>query len=119
NPDTIVQEDTFSVMLEFFETHSDVGMAGCKVLNPDGSLQLACRRSFPTPWVAFTKVTGLSSMFPRSGLFGKYNLTYKDPDATYEVDAISGSFMFLRREVYEKTGGFDEQFFMYGEDLDL
>ena len=66
NPDTIVQEDTFSVMLDFFREHGDVGMAGCKVLNPDGSLQLACRRSFPTPWVAFTKVTGLSSLFPRS-----------------------------------------------------
>jgi O-antigen biosynthesis protein len=119
NPDTVVQEDTVKIMMEFFRQHPDAGMAGCRVLNPDGTLQLACRRSFPTPWVAFTKVTGLSSLFPGSSLFGKYNLTYKDPNSSYEVDAISGSFMFFRREIFAQTGGFDERFFMYGEDLDL
>ncbi len=118
NPDTIVQEDTFRVMMEFLETHPAVGLAGCKILNPDGSFQLPCRRSFPTPWVAFTKTIGLSALFPRSQWFGRYNLTYLDPDASYEVDAVSGSFMMLRREVYEKIGGLDEAFFMYGEDLD-
>jgi hypothetical protein len=119
NPDTIVAEDTFDKMIKFFEEHSDVGLAGCKILNPDGSLQLACRRSFPGPWTSFTKVTGLSNLFPKSKLFARYNLTYLDENQTYEVDAISGSFMMLRKEVYEKVGGFDEQFFMYGEDLDL
>ncbi len=118
NPDTIVQENTFTVMIDFFRAHSGVGLAGCKILNPDGSLQLACRRSFPTPWVAFTKIIGLSSVFPRSTLFGRYNLTYLDEDETCRVDAVSGSFMFLRRTVLEVTGGLDEQFFMYGEDLD-
>jgi GT2 family glycosyltransferase/lipopolysaccharide/colanic/teichoic acid biosynthesis glycosyltransferase len=118
NPDTLVQEDTLHTMMAFFEQHSDVGLAGCKILNPDGSLQLACRRSFPTPWVAFTKITGLSALFPYSKLFGRYNLTYLNPDESHEVDAVSGSFMFLRREVYEQVGGLDEQFFMYGEDLD-
>lgn len=118
NPDTIVQEDTFRVMLEFLDVHPTVGLAGCKILNPDGSFQLPCRRSFPTPWVAFTKIAGLSSLFPRTRLFGRYNLTYLDPDASYEVDAVSGSFMMLRREVYEAIGGLDEAFFMYGEDLD-
>ncbi len=118
NPDTIVQEDTFSVMMRFFEENPDVGLAGCKILNPDGSFQLPCRRSFPTPWVAFTKIFGLAGMFPKSRLFGKYNLTYLSEDETYEVDAVSGSFMVLRREVYEKIGGLDETFFMYGEDLD-
>jgi O-antigen biosynthesis protein len=118
NPDTIVQEDTFRVMLDFFRAHPETGLAGCRILNPDGSFQLPCRRSFPTPWVAFTKVFGLSTMFPKSRLFGRYNLTYLDPDATYEVDAVSGSFMMLRRAVYEKIGGLDESFFMYGEDLD-
>lgn len=119
NPDTLVAEDTFQKMIEFFDSHLDVGMAGCKILNPDGTLQLACRRSFPGPWTAFTKVTGLSSLFPKSKLFARYNLTYLDENQTYEVDAISGSFMMLRKEVYDKVGGFDEQFFMYGEDLDL
>lgn len=118
NPDTVVQEDTFSVMLDFFRTHPEAGLAGCKILNPDGTLQLPCRRSFPTPWVAFTKIFGLSALFAGSRLFGRYNLTYLDPGKTYPVDAISGSFMMVRRSVYETVGGLDESFFMYGEDLD-
>ena len=118
NPDTLIQEDTFEKLIEFFTTHSDSGMVGCKILNPDGSLQLPCRRSFPTPWVAFTKTFGLSTLFPNSKLFARYNLTYLNPDETCEVDAVSGSFMMITREVYEKIGGLDETFFMYGEDLD-
>jgi len=119
NPDTVVQEDTFRVMIRFLDDHPEVGLAGCKILNPDGTLQLACRRSFPTPWIAFTKITGLSNLFPRSRVFGKYNLAYLDPDQSYEVDAVSGSFMFLRRKILDEVGFLDEQFFMYGEDLDL
>jgi GT2 family glycosyltransferase len=118
NPDTIVQEDTFERMINFFERTPDAGMAGCKILNPDGTLQLACRRSFPGPWTSFCKVTGLSNLFPGSRFFAKYNLTYLDENQTYEVDAISGSFMMIRKETYEKVGKLDEQFFMYGEDLD-
>jgi GT2 family glycosyltransferase len=118
NPDTLVQEDTLQVMLRFFTENPDVGLAGCKILNPDGTFQLACRRSFPRPWPAFTKMTGLSSLFPNSRLFGRYNLTYLSPDETYELDAVSGSFMMVRREAYEQVGGLDEDFFMYGEDLD-
>jgi hypothetical protein len=94
-------------------------MAGCKVLNPDGTLQLPCRRSFPGPWTSLTKVTGLSSVFPNSKIFARYNLTYLDENDTYEVDAISGSFMMMSRDAFEKVGGFDPDFFMYGEDLDL
>ncbi len=118
NPDTLVQEDTLRVMITFFEENPDVGLAGCKILNPDGTFQLACRRSFPTPWVAFTKMSGLSALFPNSRPFGQYNLTYLSPDETYEIDAVSGSFMMVRREVYDHVGGLDEDFFMYGEDLD-
>ncbi len=119
NPDTIVREDTFSKLIEFIEANKEVGMTTCKVLNPDGTLQLACRRSFPGPWTSFTKITGLSNLFPNSKLFSKYNLTYLNENKANEVDAISGSFMMFTREVYEKVGGFDPQFFMYGEDLDL
>lgn len=119
NPDTLVAEDTFDKMINFFKNQPQVGLAGCKILNPDGTLQLACRRSFPGPWTSFTKVTGLSALFPKSKIFAKYNLTYLDENQTYEVDAISGSFMMMRKEVYEMIGGFDEQFFMYGEDLDF
>ncbi|MBI2428802.1 MAG: glycosyltransferase [Ignavibacteriales bacterium] len=118
NPDTLVQENTVRELIKFFETHDNAGMTGCKILNPDGTLQLACRRSFPTPWTAFTKTFGLSALFPTSKLFARYNLTYLDPDQAYEVDAISGSFMMVKREVVEKIGGLDETFFMYGEDLD-
>lgn len=119
NPDTIVQEDTIQKMLKFFNDTPDAGLAGCKILNPDGSLQLACRRSFPGPWTSFCKVTGLSSLFPNNRIFARYNLTYLNEDQTYEVDAISGSFMMAKKEAIEKVGGLDEQFFMYGEDLDL
>jgi hypothetical protein len=118
NPDTIVQEDTFRAMMGFFRETPNAGLAGCKILNPDGTFQLPCRRSFPTPWVAFTKIFGLSTLFPKSRLFGKYNLTYLSEDETYEVDAVSGSFMFVRRDAFEKVGMLDETFFMYGEDLD-
>ena len=83
NPDTIVRENTFEKMIGFFEAHPDAGIAGCKVLNADGTLQLACRRGFPGPWTSFTKVMGLSSIFPKSRLFARYNLTYLDEDKTY------------------------------------
>jgi O-antigen biosynthesis protein len=119
NPDTIVQEDTFDILIDFFNKTPDAGLAGCKIINSDGSLQLACRRSFPGPWTSFCKVIGLSKVFPKSKIFARYNLTYLDENKTYEVDAVSGAFIMLRREVYEKIGGFDPQFFMYGEDLDL
>ncbi len=118
NPDTVVQEDTFTSLIGFLDGNPTIGLAGCKILNSDGSLQLACRRSIPTPWSAFTKTIGLSHIFPKTKLFGKYNLTYLDPDKTYEVEAVSGSFMFLRKTVYDQVGGLDETFFMYGEDLD-
>ncbi|MFC2085534.1 glycosyltransferase, partial [Bacteroidota bacterium] len=119
NPDTIVRENTFTELIDFFNKTPSCGLLGCKVLNPDGSLQLPCRRSFPGPWTAFTRVTGLSILFPKSRLFARYNLTYLDENSVNEVDAISGAFMMLRREVYENIGGFDIDFFMYGEDLDF
>jgi GT2 family glycosyltransferase/lipopolysaccharide/colanic/teichoic acid biosynthesis glycosyltransferase len=118
NPDTIVQEDTFTTLIAFFDSHSEAGAVGCKILNPDGTLQLACRRSFPTPWVAFTKIAGLAGLFPHSSLFGRYNLTFLDENMTSEVEAISGSFMLLSREAVEEVGKLDDSFFMYGEDLD-
>ena len=118
NPDTVVHRDTLRVMVDFMDRHPEAGAAGCKILNPDGTLQLSCRRGFPTPGVAFFKIVGLSSLFPKSRLFGRYNLTYLDPDKIAEVDAVSGSFMMVRREVIERVGLLDETFFMYGEDLD-
>ena len=119
NPDTVLRHDTLRIMIDFLDNHPKAGAAGCKVINPDGSLQLACRRGFPTPGGAFFKMVGLSNLFPKSKTFGAYNLTYLDPESLTEVDAISGSFMMLRKQALSEVGFFDEDFFMYGEDLDL
>lgn len=118
NPDVLLQEDTLKTMVDFMDRHSDAGAAGCKVLNPDGSLQLACRRSIPTPMSAFFRLTGLSRLFPENRHIGAYNMTYLDPDTPHDVDAVSGSFMIVRRDTINEIGTLDESFFMYGEDLD-
>lgn len=119
NPDTIVGSDTLEVMKRFLDEHPQTGIAGCKVLNPDGSFQVACRRGLPTPWVSFCKLFGLQRLFPSSKLFAGYNLTYLPIDATYSVDALIGAFMIGRRDLLQRLGGFDPAFFMYGEDIDL
>ena len=119
NPDTIISKNAFREMLKFMEEHPESGTVGCRILNEDGSLQWACRRSFPTIVSAVSKTIGLAAMFPKSKTLASYNMTYADPDEMIEVDAISGSFFCIRRDVYEKLHGFDEDYFMYGEDLDL
>jgi len=119
NPDTIVGQGSVATMVQYLRDHPSVGLAGCKVLNADGTFQLACRRGFPTPWASFCKLFGLQSLFPTVPFFSQYNQTYKSVDATYPVDALIGAFMIGPRGVIERLGGFDESFFMYGEDLDL
>ena len=119
NPDTIIGADTLSVMCRFLDEHPKTGIAGCKVLNPDGSFQVACRRGLPTPWVSFCKLFGLQRLFPSSKLFAGYNLTYLPVDATYAVEALIGALMVGRTELMRALGGFDPAFFMYGEDIDL
>ncbi len=129
NPDTIVEEETIKVLVDFMDTHPDAGAVGCRILNPDGTFALESRRSFPTPAVAFYRMTGLSRLFPRSRIFGRYNLTFLPENQIATVDALSGSCMFLRSAALTasedadtgrgEAGLFDEDFFMYGEDLDL
>ncbi|MCK4903314.1 MAG: glycosyltransferase, partial [Candidatus Marinimicrobia bacterium] len=119
NPDTIIEESTISTFVDYLENNSSIGLVGPKIVNSDGSLQKGCKRSFPTIGVALPKLIGLDKLFPNSRLAGRYNLNYLDPDEIHKVDAISGSCMFIRSELFNKIGGFDEQFFMYGEDLDL
>ena len=119
NPDTIVSKDSFQKMLDFAQAHPEAGTVGCRILNEDGTLQLACRRSFPTTLSAISKTIGLASLFPKNKVLASYNMTYADPDELTEVDAISGSFFCMRRSAYAELNGFDEDFFMYGEDLDL
>ncbi len=119
NSDTIVLPGTLRRMVEFARRHPEAGICGCKLVRPNGELDWACRRGFPTPMVALFKFLGVHRVFPRSRLFGRYNMTYRDPDRTYEVDSVVGAFMLVRRPLLEKLRGLDESFFMYGEDLDL
>jgi len=118
NPDTELPPTALADMLAFMDERPEAGIAGPKLVRQDGSLDLACRRSFPTPEVSFYRMTGLSKLFPRSPRFGRYNLTYLDPDQLTEVDSVVGAFMMVRREAIEQAGLLDESFFMYGEDLD-
>ncbi|MBA7608257.1 N-acetylglucosaminyl-diphospho-decaprenol L-rhamnosyltransferase [subsurface metagenome] len=118
NPDTIIVNHAIEKMVRFMYNHPETGISGCKVLNEDGTVQLASRRSIPTPRVAFFRLSGLSRLFPKSKIMAKYNLTYLDPDEPEEVDAVSGAFLMIRRKVIEEIGLLDERFFMYGEELD-
>lgn len=119
NPDTIVPRDALARAVAALEAEPSVGILGPKLVRADGSLDLACRRSFPTPRNALFHFLGLPRLFPGVPLFGEYNLTYKDPDESYDVDAVTGAFLLVRRAVLEQIGLFDETFWMYGEDLDL
>lgn len=119
NPDTVVSRGTFERTLSYMASKPDAGAVGCKILNGDGTLQWACRRSFPSPFAAICKTIGLSALFPKSKIFASYNMTYLDPDEETAVDAVSGSFLGVKRETFDKLHGFDEDFFMYGEDLDI
>lgn len=119
NPDTLIQEDTLTTLKDFLDKHSKTGAVGCKLINPDGSFQSGSRRGFPTPWVAFTRIIGLSKIFPRIRLFGQYNMTYLNPDTESEIDVLTGSLMLIRKSVLDNIGYFDEDYFMYGEDIDL
>ncbi len=119
NPDTIIPENCFQKCIDFLESHSDAGALGIKMLDGSGRFLKESKRSFPAPSAALYKLFGLSKTFPRSKVFSKYHLGNLDPDETHEVDVLAGAFMMIKKEVLEKTGGFDETFFMYGEDVDL
>ncbi|MDH4137277.1 MAG: glycosyltransferase [Anaerolineae bacterium] len=118
NPDTLLPPSALQEMLNFMRAHPEAGVAGPRLVLADGSLDLACRRSFPSPEVAFYRMVGLSQLFPRSRRFGRYNLTCLDPDEVTEVDSVVGAFMLVRAEALKQVGLLDESFFMYGEDLD-
>lgn len=118
NPDTLLQEDTLSQMCRYMEENQRAGVIGPKILNRYGGFDITSKRGLPTPWVAFCRVSGLSAMFPKSPLFGRYDLLYLDEDTPSEVDSLVGSCMMVRQQVYNEVGGFDERFFMYGEDID-
>ncbi|WP_134683472.1 glycosyltransferase family 2 protein [Brevibacillus migulae] len=118
NSDTVVNSDTLEIMVNFMDLHPEIGAGGCKVLLPDGGLDKACRRGFPTPSASLYYLLGLSKMFPNSPKFNQYQLGHLDPDQDYPVDCLVGAFMIVRRETIEQVGLLDEEFFMYGEDVD-
>jgi len=119
NPDTVVAPQVLADMVGFMEAHPQAGIAGPRLVREDGSLDKACRRGFPTPEVAFYRMSGLSRLLPKSRRFGRYNLSYLSPDLTTEVDSVVGACMLIRGQVLADVGLLDEQYFMYAEDLDL
>lgn len=119
NPDTIVEDDTFSKVINFMDEHPDAGGLGVQMIDGKGRFLPESKRGLPKPDVAFYKIFGLSRLFPKSKIFGQYHLTYLDKRKTHQVDVLSGAFMLLRRTALDKAGLLDETFFMYGEDIDL
>ena len=119
NPDTIVAEDSFSTCISFFESHPGCGAIGVKMLDGSGGFLKESKRSFPSPLTSLYKLFGLSRLFPKSKIFSRYHLGHLDADQNHEVDVLAGAFMMIKKQVLLKTGGFDETFFMYGEDIDL
>ena len=119
NPDTVSNVAALEHCVRRLQTEPDIGLISPKLVQADGSMDLACRRSIPTLWDGFCRASGLAAALPRTRLFAGYNLTNLPEDGTYDVGAINGAFMMTRREVLERVGLFDEAFFMYGDDLDL
>jgi len=119
NPDTIVPEDCFAKCIGFLSSRPDAGACGIKMLDGSGKFLKESKRSFPSPITSLYKLFGLSRIFPRSKQFSKYHLGHLDNNETHQVDVLAGAFIMVKKEVLDKTGGFDETFFMYGEDVDL
>lgn len=119
NPDTVVEEDTFSKCIAFADANPNLGGLGVKMIDGNGVFLPESKRGLPTPSVSFFKIFGLSALFPSSALFSKYHLGYLSNDEINEIDVLSGAFMWMRKSVLEKIGYLDEAFFMYGEDIDL
>lgn len=119
NPDTETPPDAFRQMIDYMDSHLDIGVLGPKLILENGKLDLACRRGEPTPATSFFHIFGLVKIFPRSPIFARYNMTFLDENQTADVDSVVGACMLMRGEALAKVGLMDETFFMYGEDIDL
>ena len=119
NPDTVVSEDTFEKILAFAEKQSDLGIVGCKLIDGTGNFLPESKRGIPTPWVAFTKITGLYHFFPKNKLFNQYYAQDLNENETGKVAILVGAFMVMKRDLYSDLKGFDENCFMYSDDIDL
>jgi len=119
NADTMVEEDTLPESIKYMENHPNVGAMTCKIVMTDGTLDRDARRSFPTPWVAFTHMSKLDRLFPKSKLFGRYWVGYLDPDMESEADVIEGAYCLVPKKIMDKINWYDEDYFLNGEDIDL
>ncbi len=118
NSDTVVKNNCLERCVSYMDRHSNIGALGCKVILPDGRLDHACKRGFPTPLASLSYILRLDRLLKNNKKFGQYDMTYVGEDEISEVDAVMGAFMIVRREAVLEVGGLDEDFFMYGEDID-
>ncbi len=119
NSDTEVTSDAFKLVLDYMEENPKVGALTPKTILFSGGMDPDCHRGFPTPWASVTYFLGLESLFPQSKFFGQYHQHYKDLSKVHEMDAGFGTFMLTRKKIMDKLGGWDDNYFFYGEDLDL
>ena len=119
NSDTVVKENTLKTMVSFIREHKDAGAVTCKVVMPNGKIDDASHRGFPTPWNSFVHFSGLSKLLGKTTIFGGYNLGFMDLSKTHEIDALAGAFMLVRKKAGEKVNWWDEDYFFYGEDIDF
>lgn len=119
NPDTVLGEESLRTIFFFMDEHPKAGAVGVKMLDGHGQFLPESKRSFPSPWVSFCKLFGLAELFPNSKIFARYSLSYLSENKQHKVDVLSGAFMLIRHEALDKAGLLDENFFMYGEDIDL
>ena len=119
NPDTIIPENCLHDGINFFNSHDDAGAVGVKMIDGSGKFLKESKRAFPSPATSLYKMFGLAKIFPRSKTFARYYFGHLDENKNHEVEVLAGAFMMVKRSVLEKTGGFDESFFMYAEDVDL
>jgi GT2 family glycosyltransferase len=117
--DAFPQPGVIKGIARFMQEHPDVGIATARLVLRDGGIDWDAHRGFPTPWAALTHFSGLNRLFPRSKIFNQYFLGYKDLITPHEIDLCISHFMFVRRDVFDKIGPWDEDFFLYGEDVDL
>lgn len=119
NPDTVVEESTFSQCIGFMKAHHEAGSLSVKMIDGKGKFLPESKRALPSPSVSFYKIFGFSRLFPKSKTFARYHLGHLNPDEVNEIEILPGAFMFIRKSALDKAGLFDESFFMYGEDIDL
>ncbi|MDA9952200.1 glycosyltransferase family 2 protein [Chitinophagales bacterium] len=119
NPDTVLQEDTLDICISFIRKNKDAGALGVRMIDGKGNFLPESKRSIPSPFVAFSKMSGLANLFPKSKTFGRYHLGFLDESKNHAVEVLSGAFMFFKTPLLKDIGGFDEDYFMYGEDIEL